>query len=140
MKDIYIEHAVQGLDYFRQKVVALGDHYVQMWYTLAAVGMLRASFAISDVNLHVTTIADELTAIFGSVCNSQEEPSNEQTAAGALTALAIPNSGGYDVAIGATPLPLPDLASTQPFLDGVDMNGWGGFDDLWPFSNTGLSW
>jgi hypothetical protein len=96
--------------------------------------MLRASFDLEDINKHITDVANDLTGIFGDVCSSQEEPSNEQTAAGALTALATPSSGGLE---SGTPLQLPDMNTA--FLDGVDMNSWG-FDDLWPFSSTGLSW
>jgi hypothetical protein len=139
MKDIYIERVIQGMDLFKEKILALGEHFVQLWYTLAAICMLRASSAMNEINVHITTIAEELTNIFGSVCNAQEEPSNEQTAAGALTALATPNSGGYDAGTGTTPMPIPDLSSTQTYIDAVDMNTWG-FDDLWPFNSTGLSW
>jgi hypothetical protein len=139
MKDIYTERALQGMELFKDKVLALGEHFVQLWYTLAAIGMVRAVFAMNDINSQVTTVAEELTSIFGSVCNAQEEPSNEQTAAGALTALATPNSSGYDAGAGNTPMLLQDLTGAQPFMEGVDMDSWG-FDDLWPFNNTGLSW
>lgn len=141
MKDIYTERAVQGMELFKIKVLALGEHFVQLWYTLAAVGMFRATYSLNDINLHISQVADDLFSIFALVCNSQEEPSNEQTAAGALTALATPNSNGYDGGggTGTTPMPMPDLAAAQPFMDGVDMSNWA-FDDLWPFNNTGLSW
>jgi hypothetical protein len=136
MKDLYTKRASEGLELFKRKVLCLGDHYVQLWYTLAGVGMLQACFDIVDVNTHVTKVAHDLTGVFEEVCNSQEEVSNEHTAAGALTALATPSSGAFDA---GTPLPMPDMSNGQSFLDGTEMNAWG-FDDLWPFSSTGLSW
>ncbi len=139
MKDIYTERVIQGMELSKDKILTLGEHFVQLWHTFAAIGMARTCFSISDINSHVTTVAEELASIFASVCNAQEEPSNEQTAAGALTALATPNSVGYDTVNGTTPLPMPDLSSTKPYLDGVDINTWG-FDEFWPFSSTGLSW
>ncbi|KIV99199.1 uncharacterized protein PV09_09150 [Verruconis gallopava] len=140
LRDIYTEHALLGLGLFKEKVYALGEHFLQLWHSFAAVGTLRAAFEPSSVNIQVSTIAEELTTIFESLCSSQEEPSNEQTAAGALTAMATPNSGGYDVTSGSTPAQVPDLAASQAFLDRVDVSNWGTFDDVWPFGSSGLSW
>ena len=136
---MHVANVEQGLELFKHKVFALGDHYVQMWYTLAALGMLRSSFDIGNVDAHVRTVADDLTGIFSTVCNTQEEPSNEQTAAGALTALATPNSGGFDAGSGMTPLPMPEFSNGLPYGDASELGSWG-FDDLWAFGDTGLSW
>jgi hypothetical protein len=140
MKDVYVERAQVGFELFKRKVLDLGDYYVQLWYTMASIGMLKASFDIENVESYVTKLANELTNLFSEVATTQEEPSNEHTAASTLTALATPNSGGFDAALGTTPLQLTDFGATPGFLDGSDLNAFGFDEMMWPFSNTGLSW
>ena len=94
---MYIEQAKQGVELLESRILALGEHYGQMWYAAAAYGMLRSAFAPEDLNRQLQSISERLTGLFDKVLAAQEEPSNEQTAAGALTALATPNSIGFDV-------------------------------------------
>lgn len=140
MKEVYVERAQIGFELFKRKVLDLGDYYVQLWYTMASIGMLKASFDIENVDSYVIKLTNELTNLFSEVAATQEEPSNEHTAASTLTALATPNSGAFDGGVGTTPLPLPDFGTTSGFLDGSDLNAFGFDEMMWPFNNTGLSW
>lgn len=135
MGNIYSERANAGLNLLEDKVLCLGEHYAQLWYISSAIGMLNSAFAPQGLKRDVEKVASRLTSLFAKVVAAQDEPSNEQTAAGALTALATPNSNVFD----STSMAMSDIDTSQPFMEGLDMSAWG-FDDMWPFTSNGSSW